>query len=183
MLSMLLVLLDDESDKEFFTEIFMSFQGQMWKTAASVLKDDYLAEDAVQNAFIRIAKNLDTVRSLDGDLRRAYMLTAAKHAAIDLIKKSREINCEMIFKAKSKFSNDEIESLEETDFIVHILNKMSPIYRDFLYYYLVLGITEKEISKILELNINTVRQRISRGRKKFTELYEEEMEKIESSKV
>ncbi len=183
MLSFLLTFIDEESDRIFFTDIYKRYQNQMWKTANGVINDANLAEDAVQNAFFRVAKNIKTVRSLQAGAVRPYLLTAAKNAAIDLIKGNKEISVEKVFESNSKRSDSEIDTFEEFDFICFILDKMSPVYRDVLYLHLVSDISEREISNILNININATRQRISRGRKKFAELYNKEMEKIEAAKL
>ena len=38
----------------------------------------------------------------------------------------------------------------------------------------VIGLTDKEISKVLNRKLNTVHKQISRGREKFIEIYEKE---------
>ena len=181
MLLFLLTFIDDTNDEGFFTEIYKFYGKQMWFKANEIIDDKQLAEDAVQNAFIGIAKNIKTVRGLDKNAMRTYLLTAAKNAAIDLLKKTRnEIVSDALADNISDTSNDNTATIDENDYILHILDIMPHTYRDVLYYYLVLDMSEKAIANTLHLNINTVRQRISRGRKLFAQFYEKEMTLVEA---
>ncbi len=179
MLSYLLALIDEETDKEFFVSLYEKYKKQMWFEANKVLKDSQMAEDAVHNAFISVAKNIKTVRAVEMKAIRAYLLRSAKNAAIDLIKKvSKEVSVENVYNPQDSAFNDEIISFAEKAFINQLLEELPPKYRDVIYYHFVLGISEKEISKILDIKVNTVRQQVLRGRRMFMENYSKEMEKI-----
>ncbi len=184
MISFLLALIDEESDKEFFIKLYSAYQKQMRFKAYDVLGDNNLAEDAVQNAFIGIAKNIKTVRALNEAYIRPYLLIAAKHAAIDIVKKStNEIAIGNFYDGYNADEIDEIAQCDERSYIFHILNKMPQKYRDVLYLLLVLKLTEKEISTVLNIKLNTVRQQVLRGRKMFAELYEKGLNENEFKSI
>ncbi len=176
MLVYLLTLIEEESDKEFFTSLFENYKKQMHTSAKKVLKDDYLAEDAVQNAFVSVIKHLDKLRKMDEKAVKRYLLVSSKNSAIDLIKK--EICVDTVYETTEDLAKDEIYSVTEQAFIDYILNELPTKYRDIMYYHFILGIPEMEISQMLEMNINTVRQQVSRGRKKFIENYKKEMSEL-----
>ncbi len=173
MLSYLLLLIEDEEDAAFFNTLYEKYEKQMWFRAYDVIKDDMLlAEDAVQEAFIGIAKNIKTVRGLDEQRVRSYLLTAAKNAAIDIIRhNSKELVINSIFDNYS-FNRNEIAQAEERNYVIHIIDGMPQIYRDILYCRFVLELSEKEIANTLKLNLNTVRQQIARGKRMFISRYE-----------
>lgn len=58
MLEMCLALIDEPSDKEKFTKIYYAYNDMMFRTAMKVLNNKSLAEEAVQDSFIKIAKNI-----------------------------------------------------------------------------------------------------------------------------
>ena len=61
MLSLYLTLIDSEEDKKKFVQFYEAYRGLMHYTANRILQDDFAAEDAVQEAFLRIAKNFHKV--------------------------------------------------------------------------------------------------------------------------
>ena len=57
MLNIFLSLIDSDEDKAKFSNLYEQYKNLMFYIARDILKDEHLAEDAVQEAFIRIAKN------------------------------------------------------------------------------------------------------------------------------
>ena len=51
-------LIDDESDRQLFTVIYNKYRQQVYLCAFDILGDEGLAEDAAQETFLRIAKNM-----------------------------------------------------------------------------------------------------------------------------
>lgn len=177
MLSLFLALIDDLSDQELFINIVELYEKQMWYVANKVLKDTHHAEDAVQNSLLRISINIKTLRNLNDKQTRNYVLTAAKNAAMDIIKNNNKyetVPIDLSLNLKNQTGSSEIDSYSNESYIIYILNKLPQKYRDVMYMHFVLGISEKEVAKSLGISVNTVRQQIHRGRKKFAELYKEE---------
>mgnify|MGYP002084514187 FL=1 len=61
MLMIYLSMLDTEEDKDIFIVLHGEYSQMMYKKAYYILKDSALAEDVVQESFIRILKNFDKV--------------------------------------------------------------------------------------------------------------------------
>ena len=183
MLSILLDLIDEQCDKELFEELYYRYQKQMWYVANEILKDKHRAEDATQNAFIRLAKHIKIFRTLDENSTRKYFLTTAKNAARDIAKKEQKlktVNMDYLYNLYDGKSTNEIENLENDILLVTTLNKLPPKYNDVMHMHFVLGVGEKEIAQALNIKVNTVRQQIHRGRKMFKELYDKEASKDEN---
>ena len=53
-------------------KMYKLYWDAMFATANGILKDQYLAEDAVQEAFLRIARNLSKVRDAASQEARAF---------------------------------------------------------------------------------------------------------------
>lgn len=78
----LLMAAADESDREKIVYIYTAYHDDMIKFAkhrlrnAGVANCDGDAEDVVQNTFLKIVRNIDTVDTAGGDKKlRAYLLT------------------------------------------------------------------------------------------------------------
>mgnify|MGYP003317950715 CR=1 FL=1 len=175
MLSIFLNLIDDISDKIFFEQIYENYQKQMFYIAFKILEDEQLAEDALQNTFLRMAINIKTLRKLNETEAKYYLYVSIKNAAIDLNKKlskTKTVNIDDFYDLKDENSSVAVESHEDIDYIIDLIRKLPDKYSDVMYMRYVTGLTDKEISKTLNRKLNTVHQQATRGRQKFIELYE-----------
>ena len=64
-----------------FDKLFLAYHRQMLFVAQGILHNPSDAEDAVQNALLKIYRLRDSIPE-DPRVRRAYVLTAAKYAAL-----------------------------------------------------------------------------------------------------
>lgn len=62
MLMIYISMLETEEDKDIFIQLHDEYSGVMFKRAYSILRDTALAEDVVQESFIRILKILKKLR-------------------------------------------------------------------------------------------------------------------------
>lgn len=177
MLSLYLALIDDPSDKELFEKIYTEYEKQMLYVANEVLNDEHLAEDACQIAFTRIATHIKKLRVLDENKTKCYLFISAKNAALDIVKKrqrEKTVDIDAFYNLYDKKAHDEIEHISDESYILEILNKLPDTYTDVMYLHFVVGMSENDVAQLLNRKINTIRQQVSRGRKKFIELYEKE---------
>ena len=65
MMNLFLTLLDSEEEKSKFEKVYEKYRKLMHYVAKGILADDQLAEDAVQEAFFRSAKNFYKVGEID----------------------------------------------------------------------------------------------------------------------
>lgn len=168
MLAFYTVFMDEDDDRAKFEQVYTLYKKKMWYTANAVLSDGYLAEDAVHNAFVGIAKNINKVDDVNSSKTLSYVITAAKNAAIDLLRKNRshtEINIDELYDLSDTNSSSFYQSFETENTVQEILLKMPSIYRDVLYLLLVEEMTEKEIASLLGRKPGTVHQQVRRGRK------------------
>ena len=165
-----LALLDDEQDKIKFADIYNTYNKQMWYAANEILKDKHLAEDAVHDAFLGIAKSFSKIKSRELSEVKAYVITAARHSALKYIKKAENIEA-VDFQENYSFydqsSEDNLKKIEAVLFATQIIEELPGIYSEVLYLHCVLELSEREIAQLLGISINAVRQRVHRGRKMF----------------
>lgn len=161
------LLIEEDDDKAKFEKIYTLYRKKMWYTANSVLSDSYLAEDAVHNAFIGIAKNMKRIEDADSQKTLSYVITAAKNAALDILRKNKgliETDIDELYDVSDKESSSFYQDLETEDFIVKILASMPETYRDVLYLLVVEQMSEKEIAELLGRKPSTIHQQVRRGR-------------------
>ena len=64
MLPMLLATIENDVDRALFAEIYEQYHERMEQAALRILKDTHDAEDAVQNAFLKIIRPIENASSL-----------------------------------------------------------------------------------------------------------------------
>ena len=85
------MIIDDESQRRLFEEIYLNYRKQMLLVARSVLGSDTDAEDVVHDVFLKIAKkHMSRISKIKNSIDlRNYLLKATKHTALDHLRKRR----------------------------------------------------------------------------------------------
>lgn len=188
MLTLFLVYIDDEKDKELFEKIYYAYRKQMMTLAVSILHNEIEAEDVVHDVFLRIAiRNMNVIKKIDHskDMRN-YLLKATKNTALNMMKKKKietlsmdTIN-EYAMKHMDDYSDDAFLELicnrndyEQVTAAIHMLNST---YRDVLYYHFVLELTVAETAKSLNQTVSTTKKQLVRGKKMLLKLLDKGVE-------
>ena len=176
MFAVCLVLIDDAGSTAKFERIFNTYGKQMLYVANSVLNNRQDAEDAVQDALIRIASHIDDI-DLDNTARvRGYVLTAAKNAAKDLLRQKSARAATVDLDSVTVLADGDIDNSGYEE-ILDCIRSMEPLYRDVLYYRFVEEMSEKDIADLLGRKYGTVKAQISRGRAILIKCIKEKEEK------
>ncbi len=144
-----LMMIDAEEDKQKFAILYETYRHLMMKVALNVLKDTFLAEDAVHEAFIKIAKNMEKIGEIDATATKRYLLTITKNATIDIYRKRNH-----------QFQRE----IYVDDGILDILRRLPVKYRDVFLLKYSGNMDNDEIAKVLNITEGTIRQRLSRGK-------------------
>ena len=84
MLAFYLTLLDTTEEKGKFEQLYLLYRQDMFKTAYSILKNDFEAEDAVYEAFIIVIKNLEKISEIKCPQTHAYLIIIVKNLALKI---------------------------------------------------------------------------------------------------
>ena len=135
----------------------------MHQKAFSVLRDSYEAEDACQEAFLKLYRVLDRVSDVTTPEARSYCVMTAKNAAIDIARKlHHETPVEEVYdEAASVFDvypSDTAELLED-------LGELPDVYKDVIRLRCFEEKSAEETAEELRVSTNTVNLRLFRARK------------------
>ena len=173
MIIMFSALIDDESDRQLFTVIYNKYRQQVYLCAFGILGDEGLAEDAAQETFLRIAKNMGRY-----DFNRKLILTIARNAALTIWKKNR-----------NEIASDSIETVSEiadenggynydlkadTDRIFEIVSGMDEKYSSVFYLRFAHGLQYSEIGRLLDIDAGTAKKRMQRTKEHIRYIMERE---------
>lgn len=165
-----LSMIEFEEEKSKFEQLYTTYRQTMFYVANRILKDEYLSEDVVHQAFLRIIDNLSKIDNIDCHKTKGFIVVIVEHIAIDYYRKRKRENY---------ISFDEVEIYIDEIKISHnfILSDIEeailklPInYSTVLRLKYSQGYSNKEISEILKISEENVRQRISRGKKRLLEI-------------
>lgn len=161
-----LMMIDSAVDKRKFVVIYETYRCFMMKIAFDVLKDDHMAEDAVHEAFIKVAENMDRIEETESLRTKRYLATIVKNTAIDIYRKRKRTFGREISADDPDIYNGAVTYME-TDVdneILDILKNLPEIYRDVFLLKYSSCLDNREISRILGISEGTIRQRIARGK-------------------
>ena len=172
MLTLYLNTIDYTDDKEKFEKLYIKYRSKMYYVAMSVLHDRYDAEDALHNAFIAVAKNINKIANINSDETTAYLFRTAKNTVLNVYsKKKRQAEREILVDNYCDIDNisdgELIGEAEKTQFeeVVSCIESLPEHYRMVLGLHFRQEYTAPQIAKTLGIKISTVKQRLVRGKK------------------
>lgn len=179
MLAFFLAMIEDEDDKVTFEKIYHKHCRVMLNMAYGITGNAADAEAALSDALYKIAKCIKTIDVSDETKEQSYVHRIVKNAAIDIVrkrKKSRET--ELDENIIPSVDDEDIEKIIEGDEsyvrTVKIIYRMPEKYKDVLMLRYLNNMSYKEISAQLNLCMNTVKIRISRGTQILRKVLREE---------
>lgn len=165
MLLYYLSLLETDSDRLIFTQIYALHERKMYAVAKSVLHSPEKAEDALHDAFIKVINHFETCKTIPEDELHKWLITIVKRTALDMLKKDgRSVGFDDLSALDLFVADDHTEDSVSFQELVEEIRALPDNYREILELKFVLEWSDKEIAETLGLNANTVRSRIMRGR-------------------
>lgn len=147
-----------------FDQLYQAWHKPMRYIAEKILGDPYLAEDAVQNALFRISRQKHCLPREEKALR-AYMLTSAKHAALDLLPKiPDEINFDSVVIADPRDIFSEVAASQDYERLLKAISDLPEMYRDVLMLRYVQELKVGQIARLLGKTKSAVSKQLQRAR-------------------
>ena len=171
-----------------FEGLFNKYLQMMRNLAYSIIKDHHLAEDAVQEAMLRLSQNTDKIDNVDSNQSKNYVYTVTKNEALKIILKENNRNYyeeDVLFYDEPGLNNIEGQldidafcdkygfSMEMTE----VINNRGEIDKDIIIYKYGAGYSLKEVAELMRLNYDAVIKRHQRALKKVKEVLEADNEK------
>lgn len=168
-------LIDDQEDLLKFNALVERYQVEMFRIARGVLHDQFLAEDAVQDALYGIAVSFQKVPTDDADVLHVYCLSCAKHAALRIRQKESRFETAELTELTDVSASDNptfeaVEQSDEYERLLAAIRQLDELYQDVLLHYYVFGQSVKVIAKLFGRKQSAVKTQLHRGRKLLAEL-------------
>ena len=155
-----LIVLIKERNQKAFAYLYDNYSGSLYAIILNIVPDRELANDLLQEVFIKIWKQIDTYDHTKGRLF-TWMSNISRNASIDAIRsksyqqsqKNRELTEHMDTTGKFTINTDKIG-------LRAIVHKLKDEYKVLLELSYFEGYTQDEISKMLKIPLGTVKTRL-----------------------
>lgn len=175
----------NQSDKEKSAKLerlYYKYRLVMLSEAYNILFDSIEAEDAVQQAFVKISYCVDRIQEDNPAMTCNFLKVVARNVAKDLYRKKMYVGSEEDVATRAEDLN--LSRPAETSHvvihkdsfnkIVEAIKSLPDIYRDVLLIEKVYGYSREESMKILNANYETLKKRLTRAKAKLIEVLKEE---------
>lgn len=176
MFMLFLDLIDNEDDKSKFLQIYETYGKTMYYVANSILHDSYLAEDAVQTAFLKIAQNIHKIFSPICPQTKSFVVIIVRNVCLTMLSNEKKLAKDELTDEISCTITPESSYLHKTTMeqLVAAIQLLNPIYRDVITLKHLHDLRTSEISSLLDLSRETVKKRLQRGRELLKAALEKE---------
>ena len=168
MLQLYLALIDEEWDLIRFEEAYYEYKGLLHYIAKKILQDEHRAEDAVQEAFLRIAKNFHKVGNVKTTSTKNFFILITRRVCLNLLEREEKFSTateEEISLFENSYTPGSLPDsfAGEAELIRQILSLPESL-RSVLYLQAVYGFNAKETANLLGISVGAVWKRTSRAR-------------------
>lgn len=179
MLGFYLTLLDEQSDKDKFKEIYYNYKKLMFYVAMKILNDKFLAEEAVQDSFIKIAKNISKISVPVCSKTASFIVIIVRNTSINNLKKEN-LDKKIPLDDNPEYSDINMPGFENVlnssgyNGILEAIDNMNAIYSDALKLKYIYGFSSSEMAEILGITQKNAQMRVYRGKELLKKMLEED---------
>ena len=153
-----------DNRQERFKEIYEKYCRLMKYIALKNLGDETLAEDAVQNAFIKVFRFIEKIEEIDSPKTRAFLVCITENCCKDISKieyRQRIKQLKLFSEKGDKKQILDIDAIEEKEFVEQ-LDKLPEQLRTVLMLRFYYEMSFDEIGQVLGITNQNVRKRLWR---------------------
>jgi RNA polymerase sigma-70 factor (ECF subfamily) len=161
------------SDEDALGELYDRFRGVAYGLAVRILRDEALAQDAVQEAFITIWRTAD--RFLAERARAGtWVLTIVHRRTIDLVRREDRRRADSVESAPEPAASEQVEEEAvlrfERQVVQEALTQLPVEQREALELGYYGGMTQSQLAQRLGVPLGTVKSRMFSGLTRLREL-------------
>lgn len=153
-------------NKEAFTELILKNQKDLYRIAKMRLSDNYDIDDAIQETMITAFKSIKKLK--ENKYFKTWIIRILINKCNEIYsKKKKESNMVRKYDITTFESKNEMLEIENKFDFYRLINILNYEERICMVLYYVYDYKIKDISEILNMNENTIKARLARGREKI----------------
>ena len=171
--------IDAAADRQTMTELYETYEQKMFGIANAILHNDWQAEDAVHEAFVRMVPYLSRCKDVNDEKTKILIVRVIKSAAIDIYRKNKRENT-YILDSEEDWIEDKhnpvevyLATLSAGEMLKKIIGQLSNDDRKIIEMRCYDGMPVSDIGEILGISTDNVYKRLSRARKRVKEIIAE----------
>ena len=168
MIPLFICTIEDPAKRSLCEELYLKHRMHLFGLARSILKDDALAEDAVQDVFLSLIEK-DKLPAAADPRAKAFLSVCTEHKALDMLKKLRHFSDEELDEHTLVY-----EMPEGSGELAVAIERLPARYREVIMLYYYMGYSAKEIGMQFGLEQKSVLKRIERARDMLREALRED---------
>ena len=153
---------EQKASIKFIEKLYKLYEQKMYQAAYHILHDSWLAEDAVQEAFLKLMKCNIYFEDAESDDCKRYLITVIKHSSIDIYNKKRKEQ-ELLF-----LTGEEVDGKGDTVSgdvdVEELISGLPPKYYAVVNCLAVKSLSVKETAAELGITDVAVRKRFERAK-------------------
>ena len=165
---------DMKTKQHTYEALVRAYSKDLYRYGYWLCHDPSIAEDLVQETFLRAWRSLESLK--DQNAAKSWLITILRRENARRFERKRLDLVDI----EDHQVEDHVSIATEQEMENHLLrrqiNKLEPEYREPLLLQVIGGFSGDEISKILELNRNTVMTRLFRARNQLKDALEQRTE-------
>ena len=177
MLVFFLSMIESPEDKAKFERIYLTYRKLMIKVAMDILHDNFIAEDATQQAFLQLIPNLGKIKDVGCHQTKNYLIIMVRRVCFAIYNEQKKI----LQIPYEDLSEEELESSEDDIFaelsyaeLLEKIESLPVIYADALYLAYCEDYSMNEAATLLGISVSAVKKRLERARYQLRALLTEE---------
>lgn len=160
-----------ERKHEVLEQLYIQYGKLMYHVAFDILHDRYLAEDAVQTAFLKLEQTNFSIDTVSCNKTKSFMVIIVRNIAIGIYNSKKkttvtyeadkltEIPDDNLLPLDIAISNESIKEIQDA------LNTIEPIYADVILMRYFSDYSNTEIALLFDISEQLVRVRLHRAKK------------------
>ncbi len=165
MLAFYLSLLETEEEKSKFTQLYEKYGKLMKYVARLKLKDEYLAEDALHNTFIKLTRYLNNIEEVDCHKTKRFVVLVTESVVTDMLRKDKHYPHDSYDELEPTvaYEEDALDKIAVQE-LMGMIARLPEKYRDVLELRAYHGLEEKQIADLIGITYAATRKRLERAR-------------------
>ncbi|MDR0197024.1 MAG: sigma-70 family RNA polymerase sigma factor [Oscillospiraceae bacterium] len=167
-------MIEDERERLKISDVYKEYRHICLHIAMGITHDQQMVEDAVQDAFVEVIRRKEKIFSLSCNHLQSYLVIIVKHKAIDILRKYQKISD--IDDSADILGSDETPVDEQIidkmgfEHLVSLVSKLDEKYKVVFEMKYILGFSNKEIAKMMNIERENVKIRIYRAKVQLRKL-------------
>lgn len=151
-------------------KVWITYNEDVKRFIISKIRDTQVAEDLLQETFIKIHTKLNTLK--DDSKLKSWVFTIARNTVLDFFK-ATTLTREVFETDVISDTDDDYSTHNEKDCLKGIIKSLPKKYREPLFLADIKGLKQAEVARTLKLQLPTTKSRIQRARKLIAQGYME----------